>query len=86
MLAIYYLVINIIAFSFFFIDKQKAIHHKYRVSENTLFILILLGGVFGSFIAMKLFHHKTKKFSFTLFLIIGLCLHLYILKKIILIV
>lgn len=57
----YLIAINLITFLFYGIDKLKAIHHKYRISEKMLFTLVILGGFFGGFIGMLIFHHKTKK-------------------------
>lgn len=61
---IYLIIINIIGFSSMGIDKYKATHHKWRISEKTLFIIALLGGSAGSIIGMQLFRHKTKHPSF----------------------
>ena len=64
---LYYLaIINIVAFIVIFIDKQKAIKHKWRIKESTLFLLSILGGSLGTLIGMYTFHHKTKHIKFTL--------------------
>ena len=49
------------------IDKYKAIHHKWRISEKTLFVSALLLGSVGSIAGMYVFRHKTKhkQFLFT---------------------
>lgn len=60
----YLLIINILGFIFMYIDKEKAKKHKWRISENTLIILSLLGGSIGSFIGMNKFRHKTKHIKF----------------------
>ena len=61
----YYLIcINIISFLIYYIDKRLAIKHKYRVPENILILVSLIGGVLGSLISMMLFHHKTKHLKF----------------------
>lgn len=57
-------IINIITFAVFGIDKKKAIDGKFRVSELTLFVLSLLGGSLGGLIAMHTFYHKTRKWYF----------------------
>lgn len=62
---IYILIINLIGFLFMYIDKKRAINHKFRISENTLLLLSILGGSIGSFIGMYKFRHKTKKKKFT---------------------
>ena len=63
-LYIWLIIINIITFAVFGIDKKKAIDGKFRISELTLFVLSILGGSLGGFIAMYTFHHKTKKWYF----------------------
>ena len=37
-----------------------------RASEGLPLLLTALGGTLGSFVAMRLFHHKTQKRSFQL--------------------
>ena len=64
-LIIFLLTINIIAFFLYGIDKKKAIDGKFRISEATLITLAVIGGAFGAFLGMKVFHHKTKKKKFT---------------------
>lgn len=62
---VYYIVIiNIIAFLIYFIDKLLAIYKKYRIPEKTLLFISFLGGSLGSITGMMLCHHKTKKWYF----------------------
>ena len=63
-LVIYLIVINIITFIIFGLDKYYAIKNKFRVSESTLFCLCIIGGSFLGYIGMKVFRHKTKKTYF----------------------
>lgn len=63
-LYIWLIIINIITFAVFGIDKKKAIDGKFRIKELTLFVLSLLGGSLGGLIAMHTFHHKTRKWYF----------------------
>ena len=60
----YFVLINIIAFAAFGIDKWKAVHQKYRISEATLFLLALIGGSAGALCGMYAFHHKTRVWYF----------------------
>lgn len=63
----YYLIsINLIGFFLIFVDKQKAIHNRWRLAENLLLFIAFIGGTFGTLIGMYLFHHKTKKVKFWL--------------------
>ena len=61
---IYIIAINIITFFAMFIDKKKAQHGRYRISEKTLFTLVLLGGGIGGIAGMYIFRHKTQKTKF----------------------
>lgn len=60
----YIIFINVIAFAAFCIDKWKAVHHKYRISEATLFLLTAAGGSVGALAGMYMFHHKTRVWYF----------------------
>lgn len=63
---VYLISVNIIGFLVILIDKKKAIRHSFRIAESVLLLLSILGGCFGMFISMYLFHHKTKKLKFKL--------------------
>jgi len=64
LLLVLYLVLNIIAFSAYGLDKAKASMNKWRVPEKTLLILSFFGP-FGGYAAMMVFRHKTQKKPFT---------------------
>ena len=57
---IYLLAINLLAFIIYGVDKYKAIHNRWRISEHVLFAFAILGGSLGAFIGMKVFQHKTS--------------------------
>ena len=59
-----YLVLNILAFCAYGVDKTKAQMDKWRVSEKTLLILAFFGP-FGGYVGMQIFRHKTQKKPFT---------------------
>lgn len=63
-LPIYLLLVNGLSFLIMGIDKRRAAKRKWRISENFLFGIALLGGAVGTYISMKVFHHKTKHASF----------------------
>lgn len=63
---IYVVVINLIAFLAMYIDKRKAKYGRWRIPEQTLFILALIGGSIGAIAGMYTFHHKTKKLRFAI--------------------
>lgn len=62
----YLVIINIITFLLYGVDKYKAKKHHWRISEKALFILAAAGGAAGAYVGMYIFHHKTKKWLFKL--------------------
>ncbi|WP_395046621.1 DUF1294 domain-containing protein [Flavobacterium sp.] len=63
---IYFFIINIIGFFLIGYDKKMAVAHKYRISEKTLLLIVVFGGVIGSGLAMLFFRHKTSKTTYLL--------------------
>ncbi len=63
---IYLAVINIIAFAMYGIDKSKAEHNKWRISEKALILVAVFGGSIGAYSGMQVFRHKTKHLKFTI--------------------
>ena len=61
---IYLVIINLIAFLAMWLDKRKAEKGKWRIPENSLLLLVLLGGGIGGIAGMYTFRHKTKKAKF----------------------
>lgn len=66
LLLVYLALSNLLSLSLFGIDKWKAKHTKWRISEKTLLLVAAIGGSIGAWIGMKLWHHKTqhKKFKY----------------------
>ena len=60
----YLLAINVAAFLVYGIDKLKAKHAKWRISEATLLLLAAVGGSIGAWLGMKVWHHKTLHMKF----------------------
>ena len=60
----YLILINLIAFIIFGVDKKRAKRHEWRISEKALFLSALLGGSLGALLGMYLFRHKTKHWYF----------------------
>jgi uncharacterized membrane protein YsdA (DUF1294 family) len=50
------------------IDKDKAIKHKRRISEKTIFTFALFLGAIGIYAGMQKYRHKTKHFKFIVFI------------------
>ena len=61
---IYLLIINIIGFVLMGLDKFFAIRNIRRISENTFFILAIIGASIGSLNGMVFFRHKISKRKF----------------------
>lgn len=84
-LLIYIFVINIAALAIMGIDKHKAHRHKWRISENSIFVVGLMGGGLGVLLGMNLFHHKTKHLKFTLgiplVLLVNIVIFGYLMQK-----
>jgi uncharacterized membrane protein YsdA (DUF1294 family) len=82
---IYFVIINVVTFFMYGIDKWKAKKSKMRIRETALLGLAVLGGSIGAWLGMKVWHHKTlhKKFRFGVpaIIIIQLLLIGYLLYK-----
>lgn len=72
---LYLLVINILTFLTYGLDKWKARRNKWRVPEKTLLLMTAIGGSLGAVLGMGLFHHKTKKWKFRLLVPVCLAVH-----------
>ena len=62
--AFYLILVNLIAFALYGIDKRRAIKHQFRIPEKTLLWMARIGGGIGSWLGIKVFHHKTKHARF----------------------
>ena len=62
----YLIIINVVTFFTYGIDKIKAKKSKWRIRETALLGLAVLGGSIGAWLGMKVWHHKTlhKKFRY----------------------
>lgn len=79
MIMIYLIMINVLAFVMYGIDKRKAVKGRWRISEAALLTVAALGGSLGSLLAMELFRHKTKHKKFTISVRLLLVLHIILL-------
>lgn len=62
----YLVVINVVTFIVYGIDKWKARHAKWRIPEAVLLGLAFIGGSIGACMGMHVWHHKTlhKRFQY----------------------
>ena len=79
------LLVNLLAFALYGIDKLKAKKGAWRIPESTLLLVAFLGGSLGALLGMELFRHKTKHAKFKvlvpLFLILHIALAVYMVKR-----
>jgi uncharacterized membrane protein YsdA (DUF1294 family) len=75
-LGCYMAVMNLLTFMVFAIDKLKARLESRRVPESVLFMLCLVGGIWGGLLAMVLTRHKVSKGSFMRVIFILLVINL----------
>ena len=84
LILLYIVLINILTFFIYGIDKLNAKKSKWRVPESTLMGLAIIGGSIGAWLGMKIWHHKTlhKKFKYgvPLILVAQTALCCYLLK------
>ena len=63
---LYFIVINLLTFLLYGLDKYKAIRQEWRIPERVLLLMAFVGGAFGALSAMRIFRHKTRKGRFKL--------------------
>jgi uncharacterized membrane protein YsdA (DUF1294 family) len=72
------IVMSVVCFTAYGLDKRRAVNGKRRVPENTLHILALLGGWPGALLGQWQFRHKTQKMSFLIVFWLVVVLHVAI--------
>lgn len=72
---IFYLIINVVTFAAFGVDKYKAIQRQWRIPEKTLLGLIVFGGGLGALLGMKVFRHKTRHPEFWVVSVLCVLVH-----------
>ena len=79
--AVLYILIamNAAAYVLMGIDKSRAIRHKRRIPERTLFAFAILFGSVGGTLGMYVFRHKTKHWYFQVFFPLLIVVHTVIL-------
>lgn len=72
------LIMNVFALAVFGFDKWQAKKHRWRISENTLLGISLLGGIIGAAAGMIFFNHKVSKKSFVMKFILVVLIDLFL--------
>lgn len=78
LLLLYMLFINVVALIMYGVDKYKAVHSAWRISERVLLFVALIGGAMGAMIGMYLFRHKTRHARFVVLVPLFLMAQLYL--------
>lgn len=71
----YYVVVNLVAFIMYGIDKSRAIKKEWRISEKSLILVSVAGGAFGALLGMHVFRHKTRHIKFQLIIPLTVIVH-----------
>lgn len=74
-LAVFYGILSLLAFLLYGLDKYFARHRKRRIPESLLLGIAAAGGAPGAFLAMEIFHHKTRHMSFRVLVPAFIVLH-----------
>ena len=61
---VYFIIINCVGITVMGVDKSRAVHHGWRIPEKILFLVSVMGGSVGTWLAMYLFRHKTRHWYF----------------------
>ena len=72
------ILLSVLTFALFGLDKLKAKKGKWRIPEYVLLTLSAIGGSIGALMAMSLFRHKTEKKLFRIGIPIALILQLFL--------
>lgn len=62
----YLVILNIVTFCLFGIDKSAAVKEKQRIPNHVLLGLVAIGGSIGAWAGMYTFRHKTQKWYYTI--------------------
>ncbi len=63
-MGLYLILINIITFALYAIDKLNAKTDSWRISERMLILFAIAGGAVGALLGMYICRHKTRKAKF----------------------
>ena len=69
------LLMNLLTFLVYGLDKRAAKRNTWRTPERRLLLFGILGGAAGGLLGMLCFRHKTRKLYFWIVNLAGLCLH-----------
>lgn len=70
-----YSALSLLSFCLYGFDKYRATNSGWRLRENMLHVVDLVGGWPGGYVAQQFFHHKTRKRSFQAIFWLTVVLH-----------
>ena len=73
---LFFVLVNVVTFSLYFIDKRRAVKNQHRIGERTLVFFTIFFGGLGAAAGMFLFRHKTQKVKFKIIVAIGVVIAL----------
>ena len=73
--------LNLFSFLLYGLDKWKAKHDRYRISESFLIISAMFFSSYGAILGMYTFHHKTRKIKFLICIPLLLLIHSFFIYK-----
>jgi uncharacterized membrane protein YsdA (DUF1294 family) len=73
-----YVLMGIGTFLLYRVDKNRAIHGQWRISESSLQLCALFGGWSGALLAQQYLRHKNRKVSFQLVFWLIVSVHLLV--------
>lgn len=71
-----YLVMSVITFGFYYVDKKRAEAKRWRIHSTTLHVLEAIGGWPGALLAMSMLRHLTRKRDHLVMLSAIIAIHL----------
>ncbi|MFN2426284.1 MAG: DUF1294 domain-containing protein [Candidatus Binatia bacterium] len=71
-----YLMMSIVTFGFYYVDKKRAEEKKWRIHSTTLHVLEAIGGWPGALLAMAMLRHLTRKRDHIVMLCAIVAIHL----------
>ncbi len=79
LVVLYLVLVNIVAFVMYGMDKSKAKKGQWRIPEKSLLFVAFVGGALGAFLGMRIFRHKTKHLQFCILVPFFLIAHIVLL-------
>ena len=76
MFIVFFVLVNIIAFFLYVIDKRRAEKSKWRISEKVLLFFTLACGGIGALLGMRYAKHKTNRKIFRITVLLGIIIAL----------